>query len=377
MQVVLDVAWLPYQPIPQFLTCGADGLLLWSLQPTFLEQRLLVLPCATAMTVTAVCTATVDLEHDGQTLGAGSEAAATAAALAGDAEAAAALGAAAAAATEGLGLEGCRVTDPRYRQQQRQRREKAANTAWVADAAGGVWEVTISDGWLQQSSRVLKLLPGECATALTWSQGAAAVAVATDQGRVLRYSLRGAAGAMEEGIGRRAGGMGSSSNAGLVPAGATAGSLSAGTGAVAGSAGGQPVAEAGAAAGGDAPFWAAASPLAHLIAELLLDGPCAALQLDPGTLQEGVVVSSSCTCWFIDLARQEKVPLLWSHPTAVTGMVAVQQQQLQLQHHQQLGQGEQQQQELVQGRSVVISTAQDGVLRVWSVGQGQVSLREG
>jgi hypothetical protein len=147
-------------------------------------------------------------------------------------------------------------------------------------------------------------------------------------------------------------------------------------------------------AGGALILTGAASSQNQFTSELLLDGSCSALQLDPEHLQEGVVVSSSCTCWFVDLSRQEKVPLLWSHPAAVTGMLAVgqelqqcdqqQQQQVQRNEQQQQQQGvggglpllqqQQQQQQVLQEGGVVLTTAQDGVLRVWSLGQGKVRL---
>lgn len=51
------VAWLPWQPLPTFLTCGGGGLLLWTLQPAFLEQRQLTVPDAARATFTAACSA--------------------------------------------------------------------------------------------------------------------------------------------------------------------------------------------------------------------------------------------------------------------------------------------------------------------------------
>lgn len=58
-QAVSGVAWLPWRPLPQFLTAGRDGLLLWSLQPSFLEQRCLTIPdlAAGSTACTALATA--------------------------------------------------------------------------------------------------------------------------------------------------------------------------------------------------------------------------------------------------------------------------------------------------------------------------------
>jgi hypothetical protein len=56
-QAVSSIAWLPWQPLPSFLSCGADGLLLWSLAPSFLEQRQLTVPDAAGAAFTAVCSA--------------------------------------------------------------------------------------------------------------------------------------------------------------------------------------------------------------------------------------------------------------------------------------------------------------------------------
>ena len=44
LQGVTGVAWLPHKPLPTFVSCGGDGLLLWSLTPNFLEQRQLDIP---------------------------------------------------------------------------------------------------------------------------------------------------------------------------------------------------------------------------------------------------------------------------------------------------------------------------------------------
>jgi hypothetical protein len=57
MQAVSSIAWMPWQPLPTFLTCGADGLLLWSLAPSFLEQRQLTVSDAAGAPFTAVCSA--------------------------------------------------------------------------------------------------------------------------------------------------------------------------------------------------------------------------------------------------------------------------------------------------------------------------------
>jgi hypothetical protein len=48
---------MPWQALPTFITAGGDGLLLWSLAPSFLEQRQLTVADAAGAAFTAVCSA--------------------------------------------------------------------------------------------------------------------------------------------------------------------------------------------------------------------------------------------------------------------------------------------------------------------------------
>ncbi|KAI8472679.1 MAG: hypothetical protein J3K34DRAFT_519551 [Monoraphidium minutum] len=178
---IKGLAWLPHRALPQLLTAGADGLLLWSLQPEFLEQRALTLPGADPACV-AVCTA-------------------RAAAPSGGAPAPAAR----AWLDAGAGPLGTWVVDDggngdAFAGSTRAARvQEAAHTAFVADVSGGVWRVELGDGRLARCARGAALPPGEGAAVLQWSQSARVLAVGTDQGRVLRYGLGGGGGAAAPG----------------------------------------------------------------------------------------------------------------------------------------------------------------------------------
>lgn len=278
-QGVSGIAWLPFKARPQFLTVGPGGLQLWTLQPTFLEQRQLVLPFSAGTSLTAVATAAssrVPLAD----LGAGDAAG--------------------------------------QPQREEAARQEAASTAWVGDGAGGVWRVTLGDGRLQQCHAVAQLLPGECATALVWSMAAGALAVATTQGRVLRYVSA-----------------------------ASAAGTSASTTSTLGSTGGRVT------PGSPLKAWGQGSPPWQVTAELLLDQPAAGLQLETDACLEGVAVTGCATVWFLDLSAGQKSPVLCGHAAAITGLV---------------------QDPEVPGQLATLST--DGVLRIWQLRGQQVSCRK-
>jgi hypothetical protein len=183
-----------------------------------------------------------------------------------------------------------------------------SRAAFVADAEGAVFRLEIGEtSRLARCSRVAALPAGERATALQWSPEAAVVAVATDQGRILRYSDPTAA----EGGGSQ-----------------QAGSPSRGRGQRA-------------AAGRHVPW--------QLQGEVLLDGPVAALCLEPRGLTEGVAATAACTAWFVDLPAGQREPVMCGHAGEIDLLVA----------------------EAGAGR-LVASVAGDGLLRVWDVVRRQV-----
>ncbi|KAF8065716.1 WDR90 [Scenedesmus sp. PABB004] len=150
---VAAVAWLPWRGTPTFLSAGQDGLLLWSLQPRFLEQRSVVVPGASACAAfTALATAPSGgvLPPDGVA----------------DAHARAAAQA------------------------------EAAATAFAADDAGRVWALAIGEGDLAASALVARLGPEQGGvTCLQWSQCSSTLAVGTGSGALLRFCRGGGAGA--------------------------------------------------------------------------------------------------------------------------------------------------------------------------------------
>ncbi|WIA37015.1 hypothetical protein OEZ86_013999 [Tetradesmus obliquus] len=120
-KAVCSIVWMPWQPLPTFLTCGGDGLLLWSLAPSFLEQRQLTVPDAAGAAFTAVCSAASSgcLPHSsmaGQSL------------------------------------------DPA---QQEAQQEEEAGTAFAADECGTVWQLAVGGGSLLGCVAVAQLPAGE------------------------------------------------------------------------------------------------------------------------------------------------------------------------------------------------------------------------
>ncbi|KAF6264700.1 hypothetical protein COO60DRAFT_1654818 [Scenedesmus sp. NREL 46B-D3] len=120
-KAVSSVAWMPWQALPTFLSCGADGLLLWSLAPSFLEQRQLTVPDAAGAAFTAVCSAASSgyLPHSS---------------MAG------------------------RAVDPA---QQAAQQVEEAGTAFAADECGTIWQLAVGDGALLGCVVVSRLAPGE------------------------------------------------------------------------------------------------------------------------------------------------------------------------------------------------------------------------
>jgi hypothetical protein len=140
--VVSSVAWLPFRRLPQFLTAGGDGLLLWSLRPAFLEQRSLTIPdLGLGVACTAVCTAASsgDLSSVGSL--ASTEGKAAADDLSPQAQAAAAV-----AAAGGSGV----LTRLQL---------EASQTAFVADQSGSIWQVAVGE-WQQAGRRLQPAGPG-------------------------------------------------------------------------------------------------------------------------------------------------------------------------------------------------------------------------
>ncbi|WIA16802.1 hypothetical protein OEZ85_013742 [Tetradesmus obliquus] len=147
-KAVCSIAWMPWQLLPTFLTCGGYGLLLWSLAPSFLEQRQLTVPDAAGAAFTAMCSA----------------------------------------ASSGCLPHSSMAGQPLDPAQQEAQQEEEAGTAFAADECGTVWQLAVGGGSLLGCVAVARLPPGEVATQLQWSQPSAALAVATSSGRLLRYS---------------------------------------------------------------------------------------------------------------------------------------------------------------------------------------------
>jgi len=139
VQAVSGVAWLPHRPLPTFTTCGGDGLLLWVLTPTFLEQRQLDIPdIALAVSAAAAAAGTVGA--------AGCRIIAVCTAASSGSWAVDSLAGApppSAAAAAGSGGDTGTPGDPF---QQKQLREAAAATVFAADSTGGIWQLAIGEG---------------------------------------------------------------------------------------------------------------------------------------------------------------------------------------------------------------------------------------
>jgi hypothetical protein len=128
------VAWLPHKPLPTFVSCGGDGLLLWSLTPNFLEQRQLDIPdiaLAVSASAASAGSAAVDSKQPGCQITAVCTAASSGSC---DIDSLAVPN----AAGGGGVVEG----DPVL---QRQKREAAAVTVFAADSAGGVWQLALGE----------------------------------------------------------------------------------------------------------------------------------------------------------------------------------------------------------------------------------------
>jgi hypothetical protein len=196
---------------------------------------------------------------------------------------------------------------------------------FVADGKGCVWQAEVREGRLLRCGRVTALPPGEVATALQWAPDAGALAVGTDQGRVLLYRCPCCPSCPDSCC---SGGCGNS--------GAGGGS----SGSSSGSHGAQ------------------GRRLWQLEGELLLDGSVTALCLESGGLMEGVAATSAATAWYLDLAACERVPLVCGHVGRVELVVAA---PCVAEGGSRSGDGD----------AVVASVAADGVLRVWQLGSEQ------
>lgn len=132
-------------------------------------------------------------------------------------------------------------------------------------------------GRLLSCVKVTTLTQGETVTHMQWSQTAAALAVATSKGRVLRFT---------------ADTSGGSSNVS-----------------------GQQQQQQ----------WWAAGTGATWRAEGSLTVPdnakTTSLQLDPCRLSEGVVATAAATAWYVDILAQQQVPLLAALAGQITGLV--------------------------------------------------------
>jgi hypothetical protein len=322
LQGVPGIAWLPHRPVPAFVTCGGDGLLLWSLTPNFLEQRRLDIPDI-ALAVNAAAAATV---------GSGSQssvtqcrqitAVCTAASAGGGCEIDSLAAAAAAAAGDG-------AADPVW---QKQQREVAAVTVFAANSAGGVWQLALGEGRLCGCVKVTSLPAGEYATSLQWSQPAGALAVGTSSGRLLRFTCS----SSRVGSGKGSG-VSSGVDVAVTPAQAAAQwwSAAAGSNAAGGLSSWTECTTGGSGSSGCASQ------------QQQLDGPVVQLCLEPHALCEGVVTAGGATAWYVSLESQQKAPLLAGHSGQVTALLPV------------LGTGSQ------GGDSLVASLGQDGRLAVW------------
>lgn len=205
-------------------------------------------------------------------------------------------------------------------------REEAARKAFVADAGGGVWEVEVGEGRLVRCSRIVSLPPGEGVVVLRWAQGAAALAVGTDQGRVLWYSGE----SCEEAAAGRGSCHGGSVSGGLR---------------------------------GARDVW-------QLEGQALLDGAVASLWLEGEGLREGVAATKACTAWYVEVETGSKAPLVCGHGGKI-----------QLLEVASMGEGagvcgggswgEQDEEGLV------ASVAGDGLLRVWRLPLGGTQVRVG
>lgn len=343
LQGVSGIAWLPHRPLPAFVTCGGDGLLLWSLTPNFLEQRQLDIP-----DIALAVNAAAGGGSGGGTDGSGSHGS-TAQSLSG-----CQITAVCTAASGGGGCDidslavaaGDGAADPVW---QRQQREAAAVTVFAADSAGAVWQLALGEGRLCGCIKVTSLPAGEWATSLQWSQPAGALAVGTSRGCLLRFTC-----SCSSRVGVDKGtGVSSGVDAAVTPTQAAAQWWSAAAGSSA------------AWTASALPSWTRCTPgssgssggCASQQQPLQLDGPVVQLCLEPHALCEGVVTAGGATAWYISLESQQKAPLLAGHSGQVTALLPV-------------ASGSQE-------GSLVASLGQDGRLAVWQTAAASSSSSRG
>jgi hypothetical protein len=319
MQAVSGIAWMPWQPLPTFLTCGGDGLLLWSLAPSFLEQRQLTVADAASAPFTAVCSA----------------------------------------AGSGCLLHSSMAGQPLDPAQQAAQQAEEAATAFAADESGTVWQLAVGESTLQllqlcmcltvalmcaaaEQARVhnaaladaagdgallgcmavARLPAGEVATQLQWSRPSAALAVATSSGRLLRYGQTSRSSRSTSCQQWWAADRVDAAAAGCHP---------------------------------QLPEWESRGK------PMQFDGPVTALQLEPQQLCEGVAVTAAATCWFVDATQQQLAPLLAGHAGSITWLVTA---------GPDFAVGE----EGAAGAGLVASMCEEGWLALWCMGgQPQVS----
>lgn len=223
--------------------------------------------------------------------------------------------------------------------------QEAQVTAFVGDLSGCVWQIEIRDGLLVRTHKVASILctdvstgsikassetrsqQSESVTALQWSQRSGALVAATSQGRLLRYSCSTDSLSLD------------STHIDHPP-----GKLHRL----------RPVATC------------SATPASwHFTKEVQTDGCVTSLMLDPELLLEGVVATAAATAWYVDFdqARSEgqKAPLICGHGSSITGLVTASNQAMTN------AAGSTAADDVLQQPTLVVSTAQDGVLRVWDL----------
>ena len=222
------LAWLPHRALPEFVTGGGGGLLQWTLAPQFLEQRRLTLPGA-GLGTAVVALATAAAGHD---------------------------------ACEG-------------------ERDAASRNVFAAGDDGVVWRGEVGEGLLLRSARVAALPTGEAVTALRCAPAADTLVVATDAGRVLRFTCAAAATA----------------------AGDAQGCV-------------QEEHEQFQSQGPAAPW--------RLDAEVALDGAVAALEADPAArLNDCLVTTRAATAFRLDIDAGRRAPLVCGHAGEVRRLWAL------------------------------------------------------
>jgi WD40 repeat protein len=186
----------------------------------------------------------------------------------------------------------------------------------VADAAGTIFEVGIREGHLAFDCPVATLADQHI-TALSIAVDIPIAAVSTASGQVLTYTISRAA---DPGAGT----FGAAVSAAAEHAAATA------------AAGADPTAVPDSSIPGG---W-------QQQGSLQLDAAVSSLCLEPSRLQEGLVVTEANTVWYVSTAEGTTQPLVCGHPSPVLSLAAA-----------------------PHDSSLVASTAEDGVLRIWSLGE--------